>query len=88
MGLRRRLSPRTIGCYRRWAVDFLRYRGDRGAAAGAADPDGPFDLPSVADGAAGGRRVWRHPRALSAVDVGDSLTHLARDRELSVSSQN
>jgi integron integrase len=31
---------------------------------------------------------WRHPRELGAVEVGDFLTHLARDRRLSASSQN
>ena len=32
--------------------------------------------------------VWRHPRELTARDVEVYLTHLARDRRLSASSQN
>ena len=31
---------------------------------------------------------WRHPREIRAADVGAFLTHLARDRKLSASSQN
>ena len=31
---------------------------------------------------------WRHPGELRAAQVGDFLTHLARDRRLSASSQN
>jgi hypothetical protein len=31
---------------------------------------------------------WRHPGDLHAADVGAFLTHLARDRRLSASSQN
>src|ERR1043165_3870397 len=31
---------------------------------------------------------WRHPRDIHAVDVEAFLTHLARDRKLSASSQN
>ncbi len=99
VGLRRHLSPLTIECYQRWAYDFLRYCADRGAgeageaaaaaAEAEADPDDPYDIPLIEGGAGvGGRRVWRHPRELSAADVGAFLTHLARDRELSGSSQN
>ena len=95
VGLRRHLSPRTIECYRRWAHEFLLYCADRPrttAPQPAADDDGPFDVPLMEDPptapAVRPGRTWHHPRDLGAADVGEFLTHLARDRQLSASSQN
>ena len=62
VGMRRHLSPRTIGCYQAWVARFLRY--------------------CRADGR------WREPRELGTRDVETFLTHLARDRRISASSQN
>jgi integron integrase len=94
VGLRRHLSPRTIECYQRWAHSFLLYCADRSRAASegpaAADVDHPFDIPLLDEAPPVVRpgRAWRHPRELGAADVGEFLTHLARDRHLSASSQN
>ena len=95
VGLRRHLSPRTIECYRRWAHEFLLYCADRPRTAApqpAADDDDPFDIPLMEDPptapAVRPGRTWHHPRDLGAADVGEFLTHLARDRQLSASSQN
>ena len=95
VGLRRHLSPLTIECYRRWAHEFLLYCADRPRTTApqlAADDDGPFDVPLMEDPptapAVRPGRTWHHPRDLGAADVGEFLTHLARDRQLSASSQN
>ncbi len=34
------------------------------------------------------RYVWRHPRELGAAEVGEFLTHLARDGNVAASTQN
>ena len=59
---RRHLADNTIGCYRRWIVDFLTFSRD-------------------------GER-WRTPAELGAAHLEAFLTHLARDRKFSASSQN
>jgi integron integrase len=86
VGLRRRLSRRTIECYRRWVKAFLVFSAVPvpAPASPVSDPDDPFDIPDV--GPAG--RKWRHPQELGAAEVGAFLTHLAADRRLSASSQN
>ena len=91
VGLRRRLAVNTIACYQRWTRDFVRFCAEQPAAAAAADPDDPYDIPLMDEpaGAAGaGRAAWRHPKDVGAAEVGAFLTHLARDRRVAASTQN
>jgi integron integrase len=103
VGLRRHLSPLTIECYQRWVREFLLFCADApavgltagvGAGGAADDLSDPYFIPQLDDGRVlpetGPRtpRVWRHPRELGAREVGEFLTHLARDRQLAASTQN
>jgi hypothetical protein len=76
--------------------------GVNGAGGGAVveDLSDPYFIPQLDDDgpetagttAVAGKlttgRIWRHPRELRAKDVGEFLTHLARDRQLAASTQN
>src|SRR5579871_6761072 len=84
VGLRRHLSPLTIDCYQRWIRHFLVYC----ARSEDSQQDGvdlflAGVLPSCRSGP-----IWRHPRELGAAHVERFLTHLAKDKAMSASSQN
>ena len=88
---RLRLARKTVECYQRWIREFLRYCAQpvETKPLDAIDQFLAMDDSSaamVAPSASGVR--WRHPRELGAADVEAFLTHLARDRRLSASSQN
>ena len=92
VAMRRHLSRSTIECYQRWIGAVLRYCSTAlPADAAPSDPDDPFDIPLLDEAPVHARAeapVWRHPRELGAAEVEAFLTHLARERRLSASSQN
>jgi len=72
-------SQRTEATYWQWIVRYLRFHREH-----------PHLTPALSAPSEGGEREkqWRHPRAMGAPEVNAFLAHLARERNVSASTQN